>query len=267
MKNSRALSILLPLILLTFSVNAQAHYTVQPGDTLYAIARRLSVTQEALMNANNIKDPSLLKIGQVLKLPDGSNSYETYQVKRGDTLFGIARRHNTSADELSQLNGIEKDSLLKVGVVLKVPAARESEESETQRTAESAKEIKESSREEENSSLIWPHSGNRQALSGKLKGIEILGEAGDEVVAVNSGNVVWVAPYRGYGRLVMVEGADKAIYAYGGHEETYVQVGDRVSPGMILGTLGLHPIDKRAKMFFFVYKDGEALDPAGAPRG
>jgi septal ring factor EnvC (AmiA/AmiB activator) len=104
-------------------------------------------------------------------------------------------------------------------------------------------------------------------LSGKLLGIEIIGTAGDDVVSVNTGNVVWVAPYRGYGRLVMVEGADNIIYAYGGNEETFVHVGDRVSPGTLLGKVGVHPIEKRAKVFFFVYKDGKPLDPLKAPRG
>lgn len=92
-----------------------------------------------------------------------------------------------------------------------------------------------------------------------MKGIEIQGNAGDDVVAVNSGNVVWVAPYRGYGRLVMVEGADDTIYAYGGNGETFVHVGDRVSPGTVLGKLGTHLIEKDAKVFFLSIKTENRL--------
>jgi LysM repeat protein len=44
-------------------------YVVQPGDTLIGIASRMGVSVDALMAANNISDPSLIRIGQVLKIP------------------------------------------------------------------------------------------------------------------------------------------------------------------------------------------------------
>ena len=47
-------------------------YTVQPGDTLYAIARKFGVTVAAIVAANNIADPSLIKPGQVLTIPTKS---------------------------------------------------------------------------------------------------------------------------------------------------------------------------------------------------
>ncbi len=46
-------------------------YTVQPGDTLLAIARAYGVTLEALMEANGITDPNLLHVGQTLVIPTG----------------------------------------------------------------------------------------------------------------------------------------------------------------------------------------------------
>ncbi len=114
---------------------------------------------------------------------------------------------------------------------------------------------------------MWPHTGLRTKLNGKLKGTQITGSRGDQVVSVSSGKVVWVAPYRGYGTLVMVESSRGLIYAYGGNEATYVEVGDKVKAGSVLGRLGINPIEKTAKVFFFVYKNGKPVDPATAPRG
>ena len=65
----------------------------------------------------------------------------------------------------------------------------------------------------------------------------------------------------------MVETADHHIYAYGGNEETFVKVGDRVSPGTALGLMGINSIGRNAKAFFFVYKDGKPVDTDKAPRG
>lgn len=47
-------------------------YEVRPGDTLYAIARRFGVTVDTLVAANGLADPSLINVGQVLRIPKGS---------------------------------------------------------------------------------------------------------------------------------------------------------------------------------------------------
>ena len=44
-------------------------YTVQAGDTLYGICKRLGVDYDDMVELNKIADPNSLKIGQVLKIP------------------------------------------------------------------------------------------------------------------------------------------------------------------------------------------------------
>ena len=68
-------------------------YVVKSGDTLYGIARRYGVTVDALAQANQLQNPSLLSVGQALLIPRGDASYT---VQRGDTLYGIARRYGVS---------------------------------------------------------------------------------------------------------------------------------------------------------------------------
>ena len=65
-------------------------YVVKSGDTLYAIARRFGLTVDALREANQLQNPSLLSVGQALLIP---REDALYTVRQGDTLYAIARRY------------------------------------------------------------------------------------------------------------------------------------------------------------------------------
>lgn len=100
-------------------------YTVRPGDTLYAIALRYNTTVSRLVSLNNISNPNLISVGQVLIVstsggtttPPPSTS-TTYTVRSGDTLYSIARRYNTTVARLVSLNNISNPNLIRVGQVL-----------------------------------------------------------------------------------------------------------------------------------------------------
>ena len=95
-------------------------YIVQPGDTLWAIARRYNTTVDILKSLNGLTS-DLLRIGQILKIPTAQTTpCIEYTIKSGDTLWSIARRYNTTVDTLKSLNGLTSD-LLRIGQILKIP--------------------------------------------------------------------------------------------------------------------------------------------------
>lgn len=102
-------------------------YVVQRGDSLYSIARKYNTTVGELMNLNNLTSTSL-QVGQILKLPNSENNgtttpgnENTYKVVSGDSLYSIARKYNTTVDELKRLNNLTSNTL-SIGQVLKVPS-------------------------------------------------------------------------------------------------------------------------------------------------
>lgn len=98
-------------------------YTVRRGDTLWGIARRYNTTVGALAGLNHIANPNLIYPGQVLNLPrDAAPSARTYTVRRGDTLWSIARRYDTTVSALAGLNHIANPALIYPGQVLELPA-------------------------------------------------------------------------------------------------------------------------------------------------
>ena len=96
-------------------------YTVRPGDTLWTIARRFGTTVQNLVRANNIADPNLIYPGQVLTIPGHDDMQAVYTVRPGDTLWAIARRFDTTVQELAALNGIADPDLIYPGQVLRLP--------------------------------------------------------------------------------------------------------------------------------------------------
>jgi membrane-bound lytic murein transglycosylase D len=129
----------------TASTPAPRTYTVRAGDTLSLIADRQGVSLSDLQKWNGISNPSLIEVGQVLKVYGGkapttssssssastSSTPSTYKVRSGDTLSDIADRFGLSMSDLQKWNGISNPSSLQVGqtLVVKKPASSSSSSS------------------------------------------------------------------------------------------------------------------------------------------
>ena len=110
-------------------------YTVKAGDTLYSIAQRYKTTVQEIINLNYLKS-NALTVGQVLRIPEMYTpedamilpNFTNYVVKKGDTLYSIARDNNISVDTLMQDNSLTS-GILRIGQTLKirVPSVASSE--------------------------------------------------------------------------------------------------------------------------------------------
>lgn len=76
-------------------------HVVQPGDTLYQLARQYGVSMDQLLRDNQLPNPAQLVVGQtiVVRYPE-----TVHQVKEGDTLWSIARMHQISVRQLLRNN-------------------------------------------------------------------------------------------------------------------------------------------------------------------
>ena len=101
-------------------------HTVRRGESLDRIARRYKTTVAALTRLNDIRKPSLIRVGQKIRLAGHADEatprkYVKHKVRRGQTLGSIARRYGTSVATLKRLNGVRNVRLLQIGQVLRVP--------------------------------------------------------------------------------------------------------------------------------------------------
>ena len=113
-------------------------YTVESGDTLFSVARKLRVPLKELMAVNEIGPSGIIKVGQVLKIPKSGYRKPSaeveikekkkkvvakkkyYTVKKGDTLWKIARRHKLTLSEIRKLNNMKKKDVIHKGMKLVV---------------------------------------------------------------------------------------------------------------------------------------------------
>jgi LysM repeat protein len=132
-------------------------YTVQSGDTLFSVARKNHIVISKLMTLNGIGLGDTLRVGQALKVSTGSTfvplgkqaknmstspvspaskvaeskkipvgAMPSYQVKKGDTLWKIARKHHLTLAEIRKLNKMRKKDTIRTGMVLAVGKAVQS---------------------------------------------------------------------------------------------------------------------------------------------
>ena len=101
-------------------------YTVKSGDTLYKIATKYNTTAQKIIDLNYLKSTTITP-GQVLRIPETYTkeedmylpNYTNYIVKKGDTLYSIAKANNVSVDTLIKDNSITNNNI-SIGQILKI---------------------------------------------------------------------------------------------------------------------------------------------------
>ena len=286
-------------------------HIIQKGETIYSIARNYGADIQDILRLNGIQDPRKVQAGQRIRIPGGDKdtdgagqsavssgtAYTEYRVVRGDSLFGIARKHGISLQELRAANGLREDYVLKAEDRLKIPqrgvappvlaadtpanagpvvAVPDSGSRTENRASDSAAGaggtgIQPAARQTTPAVLtgqtMWPVRVKELAyMTGKLYGVAILGERYESVKSLSQGTVISAGPYRGFGKVAIVQMTGGYLYVYGGCESLSVKEGDRVAPGTELGRLGLDGVTSKPQLFLMVYKNNAPIDPAKAPR-
>jgi murein DD-endopeptidase MepM/ murein hydrolase activator NlpD len=259
-------------------------HTVRKGETLYSIARTLGISADDLMKLNGITAPSRLQEGQRLKVPvkagqsqpaappaqpraqpaasgpaqaqpAAAGGFVTYRVVRGDTFYSLARRFSVTEGMIREANRLSASYSLREGDSLRIPQAGAANPAPSEAPRPAAP------------SVSWPVSAREVSyMTGKLSGVAITGTRTESVKSLTQGTVLSAGPYRGRGRVAIIQVEGGYLYVYGGCESLSVKEGDRVGPGTEVGKLGIDPKLNKPQLFFMVFRNNLPVDPAKAPR-
>lgn len=104
-------------------------YKVKPGDNLTSIALRFKTDVSTLKKINGIRRGNLIRVGEKLKVPSTGQheSWEellVHRVKRGETLWGIARFFQVPLEKLLEWNNLSDPSFIRAGDRIKIFTSR-----------------------------------------------------------------------------------------------------------------------------------------------
>jgi lipoprotein NlpD len=244
---------------------------VRPGDTLYSIAWESGRDYRELAAWNDIDPPYLIKPGQVIRLYPSAGQAPagvTYTVKRGDTLFAIARARGVRYQDLAAWNGIKRPYALRPGQELRVVAPGAKAPTRAPLRVDTPK-VRAAPDDDDTTpagsvNWAWPTEGTviaRFAPNGTNKGIDIAGATGQPVRAAASGKVVYQGSgLRGYGQLIIVKHNADFLSAYAHCATIYAKEASVIKPGQVICTMGSSGTD-RVKLHFEIRRRGVPVDP------
>ncbi|HEY8887093.1 MAG TPA: peptidoglycan DD-metalloendopeptidase family protein [Gallionella sp.] len=237
-------------------------YVVQKGDTLYSIAFNYGIDYHDLAEMNGIKDPSLISIGQEIRLfPNGARSAASVAPIAVKPIGILVKdqpklvKFPYSAAAMAQIDKVQQQTAPAATIVAKVPQAA----SVTARD--------DSADVNEDPVLEWslPARGKlvgQFSESANRKGIDIAGKLGQPVMASASGKVVYSGSgLRGYGKLIIIKHNNTYLSAYAHNDKILVKEGQSVARGQKIALMG-NTDASQVELHFEVRRFGKPVDPA-----
>ena len=249
-------------------------HLVTKGETLYGIAREYGTTVSALLSSNKLSSGYVLKIGDILVVPgtqengaaippakpSSASASASTSIPVSTTVtapaVAIAPAPVHAAPAPSPVIAPAPSSTVGASAVVSPATSSYAPMPTAMRTQEKIVDMK----------LAWPASGKAYYLDGKLDGVMIRVKPGDSAKAVAAGTVVSAGPSRGFGQVAFVQSKAGYVYVYGGNDSLFVKTGENIASGKEIGKIGLDAKDGTPVAYFFVFRNGQSMDPALAPR-
>ena len=272
-------------------------YTVQKGDTLYAIALNQGIDYKKLIEWNDIADPNSIKPGQKINLST------TNPKESKPTLYALPQQPVTATlDSESQLSelvqtaapqlpannaAISSDKLKTSPKALKLPFSEQNmarlQQQPSRHFPEAAQAAPTTPAGGHNATIetseqtefpadkasahtmtdwMWPTTGKVMSpFSKNSKGVKISGQAGQPVVASAAGVVVYSGSgLRGYGNLIIIKHDATFLSAYAHNNKLLVKEGEAVVKGQKIAEMGNTDSDT-VQLHFEIRKNSKPVDP------
>lgn len=242
-----------------------SEYTVQKGDTIAGIAQKFGVTVDTIRWANELNDSMTIKPGQTLKISPVTGV--VHKVKKGDTVYSIAKNYNTDAQGIVDypFNTFTNDETfdLAVGQILIVPDGV-MPKPQAPPTQYFAQQTPNAGTIVASGIFVWPTQGViTQGFKWYHRAVDIANKMGTPILAADAGKVT-VAGWPdnvGYGNRVMIDHGNSYLTLYGHMSKILVTAGQTVKRGDVIGLMGSTGRSTGPHCHFEIRLSGKTQDP------
>jgi LysM repeat protein len=237
-------------------------YKVEEGDTVASVSKKFGVDSDTVKWQNNLTGDKI-KVGQSLEILPVTGI--AHKVAKGDTVYSIAKKYDSSAQAVVDFpfNTFSNDETfeLAIGQTVIVPDGVKPQEAVIaprirQITPDAGSVVA-------SGSFVWPTQGTlSQNFAWYHPGLDIANRAAPNVVAADSGVVTYAACISyGYGCHVIINHGNGYITLYAHFQKIFVNVGQSVGRGGLIGQMGSTGRSTGTHLHFEVSKNGVKLNP------
>ena len=234
-------------------------YTVQRGDTLYAIAFYLGIDSRDLARRNNIASPYTIYPGQVIQ----TDVDRTVSSSVGDAPPAPTVSKSKGPTIIPRSTATSSTSVRSVSRASTRESVTSKHSQPATKTAPSAPVKRKATTLGLVAQWQWPSDGSveRKFSSALHKGVDITGKRGASVRATAPGVVVYSGTgVKGYGALVIVKHNEEFLSAYGHNDAILVKEGQSVAAGQQIAQMGSSGTNS-VKLHFEIRRRGKPVDP------
>lgn len=250
------------------------YHIVQGGETIGQIAEQYKVSVATILGENQIREDELIKPGQkltILPVTEKFGDSATHRVNAGESLSGIAKKYKTDTATIMAFNNLVAEEAINEGDILIIPGVAKEppappKPAPRSRIAEffGGGEKPAGGGAGSATKLRWPTTGTRinQRYGWGHKAVDIGSPKGAPVYAADDGvvtKVSWIT--YGYGHHVVIDHGNGVQTLYSHSDQQFVKVGQRVSRGETIATVGLTGRTTGYHVHFEVMSGGAKVNP------
>lgn len=228
-------------------------YKIKPGDSLWNIAKKTGLSIDTLLSINNLKNVHIIQPGTEIRIPNKDGIF--YKVKPGETIESIAKKFKVPAEDIININELTDESLSE-GEDIFIPKAH----------LDLRERINILGR------FLMPVFGRitsgfgwrRHPITRRREfhtGLDIATAYGTPVRAAESGKVIFVGRYKGYGKMVIIRHSGGYSTRYAHLSRIRARYGQRVRQGQVIGYVGKTGLATGPHLHFEIRRYGRPINP------